>query len=677
MEAGEAAASSCVLRVALSLPVARLYDYLPPADCPADRLRPGMRVRVPFQSGARIGFLIEVAEDSPIAPHRLRRAIDLPDRVPVIEARQLGLLSWASDYYHHPLGEVLAQALPSSLRRVRALAPRARKTPAPSVAPIPPPPRAPVLTAAQTAAVRTITAGLDRFEVFLLEGVTGSGKTEVYLRVVEAVIRRGRQALCLVPEIGLTPQTRARFEERFGPAIAATHSGLPDAERRRVWWAARQGLVPIVIGTRSAVWSELPHPGVIVVDEEHDLSYKQQQGFRYSARDIAILRARRHGIPVVLGSATPSLESLHNAAIERYRHLHLPARVGSAPDPAVEIIDLRRGATRGPLSMPLIARITETLAERRQVILFANRRGYAPLLLCPDCGWAASCARCDARMVYHHDARRLLCHHCGSERPAPPGCPACRSADLRRIGHGTERVVEALREHFPEAGVLRIDRDAVRGQAAWEEVLARIAAGDADILVGTQMLAKGHHFPRVTLVAIVDGDQGLYGTDFRAGERLAQLLVQVAGRTGRAEDPGRVVIQTHNPHHPLLTVLLREGYPAFAAVALQERREAGLPPYSALALVRAEGRDARAPEGFLREARSLGLGLKPRGSALFGPIPAPMERRADRYRWQLLAQARERGRLQAFLRAWLPQVSALKSSRRVRWSVDVDPQELF
>ncbi|MGH8567569.1 MAG: primosomal protein N', partial [Gammaproteobacteria bacterium] len=548
--------------------------------------------------------------------------------------------------------------------------------PGPSTPPAPPP-AAPVLTASQADAVQEITTRLDRFEVFLLEGVTGSGKTEVYLHIVEAVIEKGKQALCLVPEIGLTPQTIARFQERFAVPIAATHSGLSEAQRRAVWWAAREGLAPIVIGTRSAVWSELCHPGVIVVDEEHDLSYKQQQGFRYSARDIAIIRAKRHRCPVVLGSATPSLESLHNAAIGRYRHLSLPARVGCATESTVEVIDLRHGAARGPLSAGLIARITETLAERRQVILFANRRGYAPLLLCPECAWAAGCDRCDARLVYHHETRRLRCHHCGADRPVPMGCPECGSAFLCKVGHGTERVVESLGEHFPAARVLRIDRDAVRGQAAWERVLARIAEGDADILVGTQMLAKGHHFPRVTLVAIVDGDQGLYGTDFRAGERLAQQLVQVAGRTGRAEDPGQVVIQTHNPHHPLLAVLLREGYSAFAAMALRERREAGLPPFSALALVRAEGRDTRAPEAFLQEARSLGLREGHQGATLLGPVPAPMERRADRHRWHLLVQARERTRLQAFLRAWLPQLAALKSSRRVRWSVDVDPQELL
>ncbi|MCA1671275.1 MAG: primosomal protein N', partial [Actinobacteria bacterium] len=526
-------------------------------------------------------------------------------------------------------------------------------------------------------AVHHIATRLDRFEVFLLEGVTGSGKTEVYLRIVEAVIEGGKQALCLVPEIGLTPQTIARFQERFAVPIATTHSGLSEAQRRAAWWTAREGLAPIVIGTRSAVWSELCQPGVIVVDEEHDLSYKQQQGFRYSARDIALIRAKRHRIPVVLGSATPSLESLHNAAIGRYRHLRLPARVGCATDPTVEVIDLRRGRARGPLSAALIARITETLAERRQVIVFANRRGYAPLLLCPECAWAAGCDRCDARLVYHHETRRLRCHHCGADRPVPMGCPECGSAFLCKVGHGTERVVESLREHFPAARVLRLDRDAVRGQAAWERVLARIAEGDADILVGTQMLAKGHHFPKVTLVAIVDGDQGLYGTDFRAGERMAQQLVQVAGRTGRAEDPGQVVIQTHNPHHPLLGVLLREGYSAFAAMALRERREAGLPPFSALALVRAEGRDTRSPEAFLQEARSLGLREGHQGAALLGPVPAPMERRADRHRWHLLVQARERNRLQTFLRAWLPQLAALKSSRRVRWSVDVDPQALL
>jgi primosomal protein N' (replication factor Y) len=529
----------------------------------------------------------------------------------------------------------------------------------------------------QTAAVTAICAALGRFAPVLLEGVTGSGKTEVYLRVIEEVLRRGQQALVLIPEIGLMAQTIARFRQRFAQPLIIFHSGITERERLDAWLTARDGLAPIVIGTRSAVWTPLHRPGVIIVDEEHDLSYKQQEGFRYLARDVAVMRAQRAQIPVVLGSATPSLESIYNVQNQRYRHLHLPKRAGSAQSPDIQLLDLRGLPMEGGLSEPLIQRIAIHLEHRNQVLLFLNRRGYAPLLLCHRCGWTAGCTRCDAKLTYHQSLSLLQCHHCGAQRPVDTQCSECGSPELLRIGAGTERVVETLERRFPEARVLRIDRDSTRRKGTMEKMLAAVLSGEADILVGTQMLSKGHHFPKVTLAAIIDADSRLYGVDFRAGERLAQLVTQVAGRAGRTENQGSVIIQTHNPDHPLLQALVREGYPHFAQSALREREAAGLPPHSSLALLRAEAPGQAEPRRFLEEARKIALSFPTEDIEIFGPVPAPMERRAGRYRWQLLLESPDRRGLQSLLIPWAPKLEELKFARRVRWSLDVDPQEII
>jgi len=727
-----------LLSIAVPSPLHRSFDYLPPPATDTAALVPGVRVRVPFGARTTIGILLEVTPESRIDRTRLKRALAVLDRSPVLTPDVLAMARWASAYYQYPIGETLSAALPALLRRGQPLtdaddagwritpagtlvdpdtlrrAPRqaallrqlqARPqglrradldttsealrtlhgkgwieacTLAAHEAPEPPRQEAGhVLNAGQQAAVEAVRAALDEFAAFLLEGVTGSGKTEVYLRIIDAVIARGRQALVLVPEIGLTPQLVERFRRRFGVPLAVLHSGLNDRERLAAWRRAADGEALIVIGTRSAIFTPLARPGVVVVDEEHDASLKQQDGLRYSARDLAVWRAHRLAVPVVLGSATPSLESLYNVGQERYKPLLLPERTGSAGLPAYEILDLRRQPLEHGLSRGMLARIGGHLADGGQVLLFLNRRGYAPTLICHDCGWIAGCRRCDARMTVHHAEGQLRCHHCGSQRPIDTACPACGGADLRPLGQGTERVEQALAEHFPEVERLRIDRDTTRRKGELASLLRQARAGQARLLLGTQMLAKGHHFPDVTLVGILNVDQGLFGIDFRASERMAQLIIQVAGRAGRRERAGHVVIQTHHPEHPLLQTLVRQGYPAFARAALAEREAARLPPASHIALVRAEAMEAALPADFLagvsRQVRELGAA----DVEVWGPVPAGMERRAGRYRAQLLLQSARRVGLQRVLGALVRQLELDKAARKVRWSVDVDPADMF
>lgn len=532
------------------------------------------------------------------------------------------------------------------------------------------------LNAAQTTAIAAVAAELDRFGVFLLEGITGSGKTEVYLRLIEAVLAQGRQALVLTPEIGLTPQLLARFRERLPGPLAVLHSGLSDRERLNAWLLARSGTARAIIGTRSAIFAPLQSPGLLIVDEEHDASFKQQDGFRYHARDLAVVRAHQLGIPVVLGSATPALESINNAQSGRYRLLSLPERVGGGSPPPIEILDVRRQPLTEGLSLPLLARMRLHLARGEQVLLFLNRRGFAPVLFCHECGWLSQCQHCDARMTLHLRRQRLICHHCGDDRAVDPACPLCGSVDLRPIGQGTERLETALRREFPTVGIARMDRDSTRRRGSLETLLTEIHNGDRRLLIGTQMLAKGHHFPDVTLVGIIDADQGLYGVDFRASERLAQLILQVAGRAGRADKPGTVLIQTHHPDHPLLHTLTSQGYPAFAAAALAERREALLPPFVHQALLRAEAVDSERAIAFLKAARALAEPIAD-GLELLGPAPAPMERRAGRYRAHLLLQAARRQDLHRFLDRWIDQLWAQRPDRAVRWALDIDPIALY
>ncbi|MFN3842883.1 MAG: primosomal protein N' [Rehaibacterium terrae] len=722
-----------VLRVALPVPLPRLFDYLPPAGGRADADWIGCRVRVPFGRRELVGVVAETGPAGDDAPE-LKAALARLDLEPLLAGELLDSLRWAARYYHEPLGQVLATALPTALRagqplpdtcahgwtlteagrtglaglrphsRPRRIAERLREgvvaedrldlesddwrpvmralarrgyvervalPPRHAVAEATP---GPALNGAQRAAVAEITAAFGRFRPLLLEGVTGSGKTEVYLEAIADTLRRGRQALVLVPEIGLTPQTLRRFRARLGVPVHALHSGLADGERARVWAAMWRGQARVLVGTRSAIFCPLPEAGLIVVDEEHDGSYKQQDGLRYSARDLALVRGKALGVPVLLGSATPSLESLHHAHAGRYGHLSLRQRAGEARPPSVRVLDIRKRKLDAGLSEELLAAIDTRLRRGEQVLVFKNRRGYAPVLLCHDCGWSAQCRRCDAPMTVHGRGRRLICHHCGARQSVPPACPACASLALQPQGAGTERIEDALAARFPDYPLVRVDRETTRHRDAVEKHLATLGDGPG-LLVGTQILAKGHDLPRLTLVCVVGIDEGLFSADFRAPERLAQLLIQVAGRAGRAQAAGEVILQTHHPEHPLLTTLLAGGYPAFAALELAQREAAGFPPFAHLALLRAEAPDEGAVTAFLRAARAALAGDET--VALHGPLPAPMARRAGRHRGQLLLSAPLRPALQARLHAGVPRLYALPEARRVRWSLDVDPLDLY
>jgi len=742
---GNAALPAAILKVALDVPLRRVFDYLPPTQTEFDKFKPGQRIKVPFGRSTKVGIIVALADKSELAPSQLRRAMVLIDEQPLLGERELSLLNWASDYYHHPLGEVFSAALPALLRQGKAdkvesghrytltdsgeqaateglsRAPRQsvllrcvqayerihqqgitdqqldhahrpwRTTMRRLVAnghvvvsewfPLsveaevsPDQPLAAV--AEQAEAVRAIVACQGSFQTFALDGVTGSGKTEVYLQAVAAVLAAGRQALVLIPEIGLTDQTVQRFQRRFAQPMAVLHSGMTDKERLTAWLAARDARVSIVIGTRSAIWTPLKNPGIIIVDEEHDSSYKQQDGFRYSARDVAVRRGQRDNVPVVLGSATPSLETVYNVRLERYRHLTLSQRIYAGKAPVLELLDLNGAKIENGLSEALIKAIGEHLSRKEQVLLFLNRRGYAPALLCIDCGASVVCDRCDARMIYHQGSERVRCHHCGADRRVPSTCPACKGEHLLMLGQGTQRLEATLSALFPLARILRIDRDSTRRRGALEAMLGKVHAGEADILVGTQMLSKGHDFPAVSLVAVVDADSRLYDADFRAGERLSQLLTQVAGRAGRRDVPGRVLVQTHVPQHPVLQAVRATGYSGYAELALAERKAAHWPPYAALALMRAEAIDVGAPMNFLQRARRVLVEVGGDGIEVLGPVSPPMARRAGRFRAQLLIVASRRSVLAMLLRAGIPEVELLPEQRRVRWSLDIDPQDL-
>jgi len=529
----------------------------------------------------------------------------------------------------------------------------------------------------QAMAVGAIRADDEHYAAWLLAGITGSGKTEVYLSVLENVLARGKQALVLVPEIGLTPQTIARFRERFDAPIDVLHSALNDSERLAVWLRARRGETAIVIGTRSALFTPLARPGVIIIDEEHDSSYKQQEGWRYQARDLAVFRAHEEDIPIVMGSATPALETLHNVRSGKYRQLDLTKRAGNARPALQQLIDLKGVQLIGGLAPGLIGKMRQHLQADNQVLLFLNRRGFSPALLCHDCGWIAECTRCDRYYTLHQHHRQLRCHHCDSQRPLPDQCPQCGSTHLLPVGVGTEQLEQQLVTLFPGVPVSRIDRDTTSRKGALEQHLADVHRGGARILVGTQMLAKGHHFPDVTLVSLLDVDGALFSADFRAAERFAQLYTQVAGRAGRAGKQGEVLLQTHHPEHPLLQTLLHQGYSAFAQQALLERQAVHLPPWSRHALFRAEDMDNQQAAEFLQQLRNLleASPLNDKAMWFMGPLPALQPKRSGRWRWQLLLQHPSRQRLQQLLSSSLPLVSTLPAARKVKWTLDIDPTE--
>jgi len=729
---------SAIVRVAVPAPLPQLFDYLPPSEN-RNSIPVGCRVLVPFGKSQRVGIVVARTTTSPISREKLKPVISVLDHQPVLNKELLDSLYLASAYYHHPLGIALESALPVSLRKNKplpepgspalALQPTgyqqvvsgrnkkgARTTQLLEVLEtgaknyteldellpgwrtaaldlrkrgwidiirvIASPPLTirltnPPLNTDQQTAVTTIFEAFENFVPFLLEGITGSGKTEVYLALIEKAVKLDQQSLVLVPEIGLTPQLLRRFRERLPCPVYALHSGLSDQERTLTWLAAARGEAQVILGTRSAVFVPLPKPGLIIVDEEHDSSYKQQEGFRYHARDFALMRAKTMAIPVVLGSATPALETLANVESRRYRHLKLHTRPGAARLPDTRIIDVRGKSLQSGLSAELVQAIRHCLDQGEQALIFKNRRGYAPVWLCHDCGWHASCSRCDKPLTLHQQSSRLRCHHCDKEQPVPKRCPECQSTQLQPQGHGTERLEEALKHLFPEVLVLRIDRETTRKKGALEQLLSKFEEGQPGILVGTQMLAKGHDLPHLTLVGIVGVDEGLFSVDFRAAERLAQLVVQVSGRAGRALKPGTVWLQTHHPDHPFLQLLIQRGYSALAQQLLNERQAAGFPPYTHLALLRAESSFQPVLDEFLTQAVEEIVAPTKEKLTILGPLPAPMPRRAGRYRGQILLISPQRRELHLAIERWLIKLYTLKLAKRVRWSLDVDPLDLY
>ena len=679
------------------------------ADCPTDKLK---RIEAvldpePLLSAEHLAFMRWVASYyhhplgevlSTALPSRLRKsenaltvgeaawqlteagltqAAEPPQRAP----RQADVLVWLAGRPDAAAPKSrLRAALPNSdaiLRVLRAkgwlrevdLPPRADRSP--------PDPQGLILNAAQQQALGAAAADLGSFQVSLLDGVTGSGKTEVYLQLAASALAKDCSVLILVPEISLTPQLSEHFRARLGDTVRVQHSGLSDNEREQVWQRIRLGLSRVLLGTRSAIFNPMPDLGLVIVDEEHDPSFKQTEGFRYSARDLAIVRAQRADCPVVLGSATPSLESLRNVDAGRYRHLRLDERAGGALSPKVDLLNIRGQPLSRGLSEPLLTRIGSALTAGEQVMLFLNRRGYAPVLSCFSCGWVSDCPRCDARQTLHRAGGLLWCHHCGAQRRVPDHCPDCGADDLHPLGQGTEQLEDFLGERFADVPLIRIDRDATARKGSLQRQLERLNEPGPALLVGTQMLAKGHHFPRVTLVGVVDADGGLFSADFRATERMAQLLVQVAGRAGRGKRPGHVLIQTRYPDHPLLLTLVREGYRAFAQQALQERAAASMPPYSHQALLRADARRMEDAERFLSRIAAWASERARQGVEIWGPVPAPMARRAGRHRAHLLFQSTRRDMLHALLGGLPGYAAGLPNVRRVRWSLDIDPIDLY
>lgn len=728
-----------IARVALPVPLDKQFDYQIPSHLfPII----GGRVSVPFGRQTLVGVVTALVNESEFGFDKLKPIKQVLDSQPVWPDTLYSLLNWCSQFYQYPLGDTLLNAMPSALRKgkeadfatlvewqltsagrdqfmqgfgravkqakvmhmleggsvphqrfideevsssvLKTLAekgwiesiekrPVVRDWQKDVEAQV----DKPKLNAEQAVAIATVNSA-DGFGCYLLEGVTGSGKTEVYLNLIKPVLEKGRQALVLVPEIGLTPQTINRFKKRFNVPVEVIHSGLNDTERLNAWLSARDNVCGIVIGTRSALLTPFAKLGIIIVDEEHDASYKQQDSLRYHARDVAVMRANKEQIPIVLGSATPALETLHNALAGKYHHLILSSRAGSATPTTNKVLDVKGLYLESGLSAPLIAEMRKHLTAGNQVMLFLNRRGFSPALMCHECGWIAECKRCDAYYTYHQNSNEIRCHHCGSQQPTIHHCQGCGSTHLVTVGVGTEQLEKQLAELFPDYKTIRIDRDSTRRKGSLESALGAIRNGEYQILIGTQMLAKGHHFPDVTMVGLLDVDGSLYSSDFRASERLAQLFIQVAGRAGRASKPGEVVLQTHHPEHSLLQALLNKSYRHFAETALEERKHAQLPPYSFLTLFRAEANHSQEVEDFLRQVRHT-LEAHPlfdNFCQVLGPTPAPMAKRAGKFRWQLLLQTQSRPVMQKLLSSAKPAIQMLPNAKKVRWSLDIEPQDL-
>ena len=655
--------------MAVGVPLARLFEYALPDGL---SVQVGDRVVVPLGARQQIGVVLETQAESALPAERMKPIAAVRDDAPRLSAEWLELMRFLSSYYQRPLGETIVSALPPRLRSVKPL---------PRKALVPPKEALPArfvptheLRAEQRDAMQRIARSSGQFEAFLLHGVTGSGKTEVYLHLIAGVIERGGQALVLVPEISLTPQLEERFRHAFPEAtLAVMHSGLEDIARTTAWLQAARGEAAIVLGTRLALLAPLPKLGLVVVDEEHDPSFKQQEGLRYSARDAAVYLARLAGCPVVLGTATPSLETWHNWRSGRYQRLELSERASpGARLPDIRVLDMKSESIDSGFTAALLSAIGKRRELGEQSLVFINRRGYAPVLACEACGWTAACTRCTARMVLHSADRCLRCHHCGAQAAVPAACPTCGNVDLKPLGRGTQRIEEALQARFPSARVVRIDRDSARRRGELTRTLEALRRGEGDILVGTQLLAKGHDFPNLTLVGVLNADTALVSTDYRAAERLFAVLAQVAGRAGRRERPGEVLVQTRYPGHPLFAALARHDFASFAESQLEERRSAGFPPFVFEAALRAEATKLDTAMRFLRNAAA--SADAPDGVHVYDPVPNILTRRAGLERAQLIVQSRSRPALQAYLSAISARLFE-QAPREVRWHLDVDPIE--
>ena len=722
-----------IIRVALPIPKRQLFDYL----YEGKELAAGVRVRVSFGPRKLIGVVWATSDKSEWDISKLKSIEAVLDDTPIFNPTLLKLCAWLAQYYKHPIGDVVQTAIPVALRKGESSlakpiaywtlsdagksadlsslsrAPKQRsllevlqkqdvlksKTKSdfgaaaikglteksliesieksPCVTPtwqqdlmIQDKPMANV---EQAIAISCIEANLDQYGCFLLDGITGSGKTEVYLQAIEQVLKQGKQVLILVPEIGLTPQTVHRFKYRFGIDVGILHSGLNNNERLQVWQQSANGQLGIIIGTRSAIFTPMLKPGLLIVDEEHDSSYKQQDGLRYHARDLAVVRAREEDIPLVLGSATPALETLNNALTGKYQHLKLHQRAGNASPATQHVFDIRQQPLQFGVAQGMLDRMKQHLQQGSQVMLFINRRGYAPALMCHQCGFVEHCKRCDKPFTVHKQLYKLQCHHCGSAKSIPKSCQQCQSNELVSMGVGTEQLEQGLASHFPQYSSIRIDSDSARGKNKLNNMLNSINNNEHQILIGTQILSKGHHFPNVTLVLILDVDGALFSADYRAAEHLAQLITQLAGRAGRAEKPGEMWLQTHDPGHPLLQDLINNGYAHFAQYALLERQHANLPPYTFQALFKAQALSARDAFDFLQQISQLFMTTSHVNCV--GPIPALMEKRQGQYRMQLLLQSSQRSTLQRAIGQQIKQIETLNMANKIRWSLDIDPQD--
>ena len=726
------------LQIVIATGLRQEFTYLAPDNAQGQNLpKIGLRVRVPFGRSERVGLIVGLSETTQIELSKLKPITELLDETPLLpsELWQLGL--WAADYYQHPLGDALMHLLPAKLRqplpnhliqlnwhiadveanfgkakkqqaiwqKLQQLAPEFNLSQLQAISIKPsqlkpfldkewlttsyPKPQMVTLQLAQkglelnleqSKIVEHLVTAQGAFSCNLLNGVTGSGKTEVYFHAIAHQLEVGKRTLLLVPEIGLTPQLLQRLEQRFNNRVLALHSDLTEHQRLNSWQQAGLGQADIIIGTRSALFTPIPELGLIIIDEEHDQAYKQQEGFRYHGRDLAIKRAADANIPILLGSATPSLESLANVQRGRFSQWLLTQRAGQASSQSYEVVDLRNQPQQAGISEQLQAMVQIQLELGHQVLLMLNRRGFAPSLQCQSCGTAAQCPACDANMTLHRSPPRLHCHHCEHQQVVHLYCPQCQSNQLKPLGQGTERTEEQLTSLFPNTPVHRIDRDTTRKKGSLKGMLEQVHGGDPCILVGTQMLAKGHHFPNVTLAAILDADASLFSSDFRGPEKLAQLLVQTAGRAGRAKIPGTAVIQTYQADHPTINILVSQGYNAFAEQELASRQQSGLPPVGHMALFHAQAKDATQAFALLhwlgQQVQNPELQPLTKALLMFGPMPAFMARRAHYYRAQLQLQHPNRNQLQQLLKKLCQLLDQHPAARKMRWSLDIDPQEL-